>query len=503
MARPLDVRLLGSARGPGFENADMLPALSSVPPFTAHEPPLADVAVGAERLGAEVLAQMATSDRRIFTGDVRQARIMIVDDETVIVKMVRKCLQTIGYAHFITDSGSDETIEIIRREQPDVVLLDIMLQGINGLYILCQVRRDPDLYHIPVLILTGNGDAVTKRVSLESGATDFLEKPVNPAELASRIRNALVVKAHHDHLTNYAEELEQEVARRTDELVATKEQAQLRYLAGKAEVATSVLHNVGNALHSINVSVNLISERLRESKLPFLERTVQMFQEHAADLGTFLGSDPRGQKLLPYLLDLGKVLEREREKTMRDVESLSRHLEHIKAIVATQQEYARLRNVVEPIALATVVQDAESLLGASIEKSGIEIVREFADFPLVKTDKQKLIQVLVNLLKNAVESCRQAHKGGGGRVTIHLADAGEAGATITVRDNGVGIAADSLNKIFTHGFTTKKDGHGFGLHSAANTVRELGGTIRVHSDGLGLGAGFVVGLPWQAEKGDS
>ena len=107
-------------------------------------------------------------------------------------------------------------------ERPDIVLLDIMMPEVSGIEILEQIRATPELNHVPVVILTAVGDARIKQKALELGATDFLTKPVDPSELVLRVGNALVVKAHYDHLASYSADLEQKVRARTAELASSR-----------------------------------------------------------------------------------------------------------------------------------------------------------------------------------------------------------------------------------------------------------------------------------------
>ena len=150
------------------------------------------------------------------------ARIMIVDDEPLNIKVARKYLTIAGYQNFVTTTDAPAALELIRREKPDVILLDIMMPQTSGLEILEAVRSDAALSHLPVLILTASTDAQTKQSALGLGATDFLAKPVDPADLVPRVRNALLVKAHHDHLAGYSQQLEHEVMLRTSELEASR-----------------------------------------------------------------------------------------------------------------------------------------------------------------------------------------------------------------------------------------------------------------------------------------
>ena len=150
------------------------------------------------------------------------AKVMIVDDEPVNVKVVQKYLKLAGYQHFVTSTDPRPVMEMVSNQMPDVILIDVMMPFVSGLQILGQLREDQQLAHIPSIVLTASDNEQTKMEALTLGAADFLGKPVNSAELIVRVRNALLVKAHHDHLKNYARDLEQQVRRRTAELAASR-----------------------------------------------------------------------------------------------------------------------------------------------------------------------------------------------------------------------------------------------------------------------------------------
>ncbi len=452
--------------------------------------------------GSDARRELTTNDtsdlsalqRPAHEASLEDAVIMIVDDEPINIKAVRKYLEGFGYKRFVATTDSSQALDMIRRERPDVVLLDIMMPHVNGLELLRMMRNDPGLQYLPVIILTAYCDAQTKRQALETGATDFLAKPVDPSELAPRVRNALIVKMYQDHLLNYAEQLEHEVRQRTQQLSATRQEAALRYEAGKAEIATEVLHNVGNALNSVNVSASIVRQMLEDSKLKSLRKSAELIREHGDDLATFIRDDLRGRLLPSYLIELSDSLVERHSVMLGEMESLGKHLDHIKAIVATQQKYARVAVVNEPVSLASLLADAEKLVGITHDEDGIRVERHFADVPEVHSDRQKLLQVLVNLLKNAVQSIRQHQPAGQGTLKLGISQPSTNAVTLSIADNGSGIPSENVVKIFSHGFTTKKDGHGFGLHSCANLVTELGGKLRVHSDGLGHGATFILEL---------
>jgi putative two-component system response regulator len=150
------------------------------------------------------------------------AKVMIVDDEAFNIKVVQKHLSLAGYKHFVTSTDPRPVVKMIAETMPDVVLLDIMMPEVSGLDIVRKVRADDELSHIPMIVLTAADNEEIKIEALELGATDFLNKPVNLAELVVRVRNALIVKSHHDHLKNYARELADQVRRRTTELAGSR-----------------------------------------------------------------------------------------------------------------------------------------------------------------------------------------------------------------------------------------------------------------------------------------
>ena len=303
--------------------------------------------------------------------------------------------------------------------------------------------------------------------------------------------------------------LEQRVLERTRELqdqMRAKEQALARLAeaqdllmdlsrqSGMAEIATGVLHNVGNVLNSVNVSSNLITDRLRGSRGAKLSRAAALMQAHAADLGTFITTDPKGKLLPEYFTKLAAHLEEERSDLLREAQQLVKNVDHIKEIVAMQQSYAQVAGLVEDLPAAELVEDAVRLHTGAFLRRGITIRREYQPAPPVRVDKHKVLQILINLLRNA---CQALEAGHATDKTLTLGIARGAGARIQVivRDNGAGIPPEHLTRIFQHGFTTKANGHGFGLHSGALAAKEMGGALYAASDGPGRGATFILELP--------
>jgi PAS domain S-box-containing protein len=270
--------------------------------------------------------------------------------------------------------------------------------------------------------------------------------------------------------------------------------------AGMAEVATNVLHNVGNVLNSVNVSASMVAERIKRSKCIGLGRVASLFKDHAADLAAFM-SGPQGRHLPAYLTELAGELLAERDAAVAELTALRSNVEHIKEIVAMQQGYARLGGISDTVDVRVLVDDSLRMNEGAFSRHGVTIVRDFEDVPPVRVDKHKVLQILVNVIRNAKYACAEAKGGGERRVTVRVRAANGA-VMISVIDTGVGIPRENLDRVFSYGFTTRAEGHGFGLHSSALAARELGGTLGAESPGPGMGATFTLTLPLASPESD-
>jgi len=263
--------------------------------------------------------------------------------------------------------------------------------------------------------------------------------------------------------------------------------------AGMAEIATNVLHNVGNVLNSVNVSANLVAQQVRGSRSAGLSRAVALMSAHAGDLGDFLTTDPRGQALPGYLAELAAALASERENIEVEVRRLSDGIAHIAEIVSAQQSLTGIDGVIEVVNVVDVVEDALRMAGVE-GQPGLVVIRDVSDVGMVALDRHRLLLILVNLITNAAYATGD-NVGRPRQLTVWAEVADGPAVRISVADNGEGIAAEDLTRIFEHGFTTRVGGHGFGLHSSSLAAIEMGGALSVDSDGTGRGARFVLELP--------
>jgi signal transduction histidine kinase len=280
------------------------------------------------------------------------------------------------------------------------------------------------------------------------------------------------------------------------ELAATQQRIiKLSREAGMAEIATGVLHNVGNVLNSVNVSTTLVAGKIRESRVDNLVALIGMLEEHSGNLPEFLGTDPKGRRVLPYLVKLGGHFHAERADLLKELELLSSHVGHIKQIVSTQQSYAKVSGLVENVKLSDMVDDALRIVEPGMVRHKIRVERDSEPVPVIAVDKHQILQILLNLLRNAKQAMHECGGDGEKVIRIRIRRLGESRVSLAVEDTGVGLPPENLTRIFGHGFTTKADGHGFGLHSCALAASQMGGSLRAESDGPGRGATFILELP--------
>ena len=269
--------------------------------------------------------------------------------------------------------------------------------------------------------------------------------------------------------------------------------------AGMAEMVSNVLHNVGNVLNSVGVTTSTMHQRIARSRIGSLGNIAALMKERGDALGDYLANDPQGRKVPAYLLSLSDHLAKEQSGFLKDLQTLERHVQHVRDIIHLQQDYSRTRGLSEPVHIAAVIDDALRFNREQSTKYGIQVEKDFAPLPECWMDRHKLLQILINLFSNANHAVT-AKETGPRTVRVVLKQNGADHVRIEVSDNGVGIAPDNMTRIFQHGFTTRADGHGFGLHSSAIAAAELGGALRAESEGIGRGATFVIELPFRPKE---
>lgn len=413
------------------------------------------------------------ADDRPYPEHASRSRVLVVDDSPEMLGYLKELLQN-DYI-VVTATDGEQAWALLQRRPIDVVVSDVMMPQLDGFGLTARIKASAGFAHLPVILVTARGGSEACVSGLESGADDYIAKPFSPLELKARVRAALRMSQ-----------------------VQTELHAKSRQ-AGMAEIATTVLHNVGNVLNSVNVSAELVSSQMRTSKAQGLGRVAQMMNEHVHDLSDFLTTDHKGKMLPGYLLKLAEVVAIEQQSIIEELDQLTKGIDHIKTIVAAQQSYAVAVSIVETVPVPELIDDALRMSAGSLARQEVAVVKDIADLPLLALDRHRVLLILVNLIRNA----RQALHGVSDRspcITFSASLADGPALRITVADNGNGIAPEHLARIFSHGFTTRKDGHGFGLHSCALAAQEMGGSLTVRSDGAGQGATFILDIPIDAAQ---
>ena len=220
-----------------------------------------------------------------------------------------------------------------------------------------------------------------------------------------------------------------------------------------------------------------------------------MIRTNKNDLQHFFSNDSKGQLIPEYLDELGKILAQEHLVNLKEVENLKEDIQHIAEIISMQQSISGISSLVEPIHLPDLIESSLNMALTSKNEYGIEIIKKYNECPMIESDKSKLMQILVNLFQNAKDALLLGRQSGCRQIVISLIRDSDRRLSLVVEDNGSGIASEHLEHVFAFGFTTKRKGHGFGLHGAALTAHELGGELHAFSDGPGLGATFILSLP--------
>jgi|AntRauTorcE11897_2_1112592.scaffolds.fasta_scaffold06060_4 signal transduction histidine kinase len=263
--------------------------------------------------------------------------------------------------------------------------------------------------------------------------------------------------------------------------------------AGMADIASGVLHNVGNVLNSVNTSSSLIREKIKKSKLSNFIQANAVLRENIDEIGQFISGNPKGKKLMEYYLSLEEPMKKEQDELLRLIGRLTEKTDLINEVIAAQQNYAGASRQMEAASLSEMIDNALSLQAGSIERHSLNVKKMLNATDQAIVNRSKLIHVLVNIIKNAIESMEDNHPENKYLVIETWLNSDMVHLSVT--DNGKGIEPEHLEKIFSHAFTTKKNGHGFGLHSSANYMTEMGGKIEVASEGLGKGATLTLFLP--------
>jgi len=310
-----------------------------------------------------------------------------------------------------------------------------------------------------------------------------------------KIKDVLSQLLHHQQeLKDLNQNLEDKVIERTAELKAVqRELLESARAAGMAEVAVNVLHNIGNVINSVNIANQDSFGLLKNSRLPTLLKTNHLIQDNIEHLSEYINNDPQGKKVPELFNLLCQSLDKDNQLLMENSSRMMQGIILSAILLLRQQKYAKSNLYNESLSLQVAVEESLDILATSFANHDIVVQTRFSEQANIMVDNAKLHQILSNVLLNAKHSVlNNSMDNRLLEVTFQEQDF----AVLTIKDNGTGIKPELLTDIFQHGFTTKKEGHGFGLHSCANLLGEMGGSIEVISEGEGKGACFIIKLPF-------
>jgi C4-dicarboxylate-specific signal transduction histidine kinase len=440
------------------------------------------------------------------TTEKSKPNILYLDDEQNNLTAFQATFRR--YYTIYTALTAAQAIEIIKTYPIEVILTDQRMPEMTGVKFLEKVR-EIDPYPIRI-IMSAYTDVESIIQSINTGKVFyFITKPWNENDIKQILDGAIKIfqldkknrslisqlREKQETLTDLNETLESRIAKRTKELEDAQQQLlYTAHLAGMSQVATNVIHNVGNILNTVNVSVETLLNKLKNSEYENLIKCIDMINEHIDDLSTYLIKDSKGSLLPEYIRNVSQVLQNQKEDFKSEMLFIHKNVQTINRIIAAQQSLTGHSGDEQSIGVQEIIEDTLKICSDDIIKNNIIIKRDYHDLTSVCINKIKLLQILINLLCNArdalIESSVKEKI-----ISISLSTLGDNKFCIKISDNGIGITSENLKNIFTFGFTTKNMGHGFGLHSCLNSVLEMKGELKAESEGLNKGACFVLELP--------
>jgi signal transduction histidine kinase len=302
-----------------------------------------------------------------------------------------------------------------------------------------------------------------------------------------------------NELKKYKDNLEALVKERTKQLETVQQELiEQAHRAGMARIATDTLHNVSNVLNSVKIAAQMVNEIAKRSVISEYEKANRVLRSNLDSLEDFVKTDPKVVSLLKFYLELESPFKAEKENIISHIKRLNEKIDTIAEIVIAQQKHAAVGGATDFHSLESVISDTLEIISVSKREFKIQITMDIPQLPKVRIHKTKFVHILINLLNNAKDSMLENPEEYR-KLTIS-ASKEDCHILLKISDTGTGIEKSDLKKIFSHGFSTKKDGHGFGLHSSANYMTEMGGDIWAESEGAGKGATFCLTIPTENKK---
>ena len=397
--------------------------------------------------------------------NAKPVSVFLIDENKGLEDALRQCLGQVSDSRYLikrSDDGAD-----IEEGAFDICVLGSMFA--DHLEIIDRLAEIDSA--MPVALFLENDDHAVDRDAMSRGAVDVFTVSDIVPEILDRVLRHGVERKKMEVKLRHSEERYKELA----------------------EYATATLHNVGNLLTSLVVSSQQVAETLHDSAVGKLERAVDLFETHEHHLGEWLTQDKKGQILPKFLQGISRALMEERDENVQELEEILKKLKLMQELIQTQHSSAKGMGVEEALDLNEVVEDVVKVKSNAFSRHEVRVEKNLTKNLIVKISKAKLTHVLINLFKNAIEAMDDATER---LLSLHSGISKETRRPfLEIRDTGGGIERHVISRLFHHGFTTKKEGHGFGLYYCWKTMDEAGGEIRVSSDGAGKGSVFRLSFP--------
>lgn len=420
-------------------------------------------------------------------------QILIVEDNAADYAIVEHALSAIRWRpHKCSRAATAEQASALLQQQHfDACLVDHVLPGTAGTELIDFVRQRDDAP--PMILLTGAGDRNVDIDAMKAGSADFLSKDDMTPELLERsIRYAMEREQARRHLIASNARLATEIER------STRLQSQLMHAsreAGRAEIAVGILHNIGNALNGVTVSVSHLRQRVESQR--WLRSTLSQLENEllarSDNLGDYLSEPGRAEALTKLISSAYQHVTADQIRIRDGLDDIARNVETLALAVKSQEAFANAPEVFSKVDFQSLLEDAISTATAAVSDAQVTVLREYEAAPTGHTSPSRILFIVTNLLTNALHSVATAACSCP-QITVSLT-ADDHSVTIVVRDNGRGIPSEHLDRLFGAGFTTRPDGQGFGLHSSILAAQSIDATLTAASEGTGQGATFQLTVP--------
>jgi signal transduction histidine kinase len=400
--------------------------------------------------------------------------ILMIEDNPGDARLVQEMLKDSESKQFNLQWAKNlsEGFDNISKNDFDIILLDLSLPDSHGLETFIKLHKQVNT--IPIIVFTGQTDESLGIETIQKGAQDYLVKGNVDYNLLSKSITYSIERK------NVALELERTQA----DLIETA------HKAGMADIAISVLHNVGNVLNSVICSSSIIESSLKKSSIPDLLKANELLREHKNNFETFIRDNPKGSKLLEYYLIIGEKLLNEKKTIEQELGRVIEKAKVIERIVQNQQELTHNAPLIVSVDLVQAINETLSIKKSSLQKNDIKIVKDISNNIKIMGTRAKIIYIFTQIIDNAIDAIVDFNAEE--RIIKITAKLQNSECIISFTDTGLGIPDSLKEKVFIHGFTTKPYNNGFGLHTCANYLSEMKGTIMVPENKPKVGATFIL-----------